>query len=115
MRPKTRCSVEAIPRPRDRGSDLGRVRGAGRNFHRNLAEATDNVLLLSLFDHLNAVRRAVAWNMVVRSSDRPPRTHSSFAEHDAIVAAIEARDPKSAQEAMRAHLGSVSARLFGEG
>lgn len=84
------------------------------NFHRELAEATDNVLLLSLFDHLNAVRRAVAWNMVVRSSDRPPRTHSSFSEHDAIVAAVEARDPKAAQDAMRAHLGSVSARLFGE-
>ena len=84
------------------------------NFHRELAEATDNVLLLSLFDHLNAVRRAVAWNMVIRSSDRPPRTHSSFAEHDAIVAAIEARDPKAAQDAMRAHLGSVSSRLFGE-
>ena len=84
------------------------------NFHRVLAEATDNVLLLSLFDHLNAVRRAVAWNMVVRTSDRPPRTHSSFAEHDVIVAAIEARDPKAAQDAMRAHLGSVSARLFGE-
>ncbi len=84
------------------------------NFHRMLAEATDNVLLLSLFDHLNAVRRAVAWNTVVRSSVRPARTHSSFAEHDIIVAAIEARDPKAAQEAMRTHLGSVSARLFGE-
>lgn len=84
------------------------------NFHRVLAEATDNVLLLSLFDHLNAVRRAVAWNMVVRSSVRPPRTHSSFAEHDTIVAAIVARDPKAAHDAMRAHLGSVTARLFGE-
>lgn len=84
------------------------------NFHRVLAEAADNVLLLSLFDHLNAVRRAVAWNTVVRTSERPPRTHSSFAEHDAIVAAIEARDPKAAQDAMRTHLGSVSARLFGE-
>jgi DNA-binding FadR family transcriptional regulator len=84
------------------------------NFHRALAEATDNVLLLSLFDHLNAVRRAVAWNTVVRSSDRPARTHSSFSEHEAIVAAIEARDPTSAHTAMRTHLGSVAARLFGE-
>ncbi|WP_439122323.1 FadR/GntR family transcriptional regulator [Marivita sp.] len=84
------------------------------NFHRTLAEATDNVLLLSLFDHLNAVRRAVAWNNVVRQSERPARTHSSFSEHDTIVAAIEARDPKAAQAAMRTHLGSVAARLFGE-
>lgn len=83
-------------------------------FHRTIAEATDNVLLLSLFDHLNQVRRAVAWNSVVRSSERPARDHSSFAEHDRITAAIEARDPAEAHAAMRAHLGSVSARLFGD-
>lgn len=82
--------------------------------HRRIAEASDNVLLLSLFDHLNSVRRAVAWNTVRRGSDCPPRDHTSFAEHDDVVAAIEARDPAAAQAAMRAHLDSVSARLFGE-
>lgn len=83
-------------------------------FHRAIAEATGNPLLLSLFDHLNQVRRAVAWNTVVRVSARPPRSHSSFAEHDAILTAIEARDPGAAFTAMRTHLGSVSARLFEE-
>ena len=73
-----------------------------------------NVLLLSIFDHLNQVRRAVAWNSVVRYSDRPARDHSSFAEHNQIVAAIEARDAPAAHAAMRQHLGSVSARLFGD-
>ena len=83
-------------------------------FHRAVAEATGNVLLLSLFDRLNQVRRAVAWNTVVRKLPHPPADHSSFTEHDRIVAAIEARDPASAFAAMRDHLGSVSARLFGE-
>ena len=83
-------------------------------FHRAIAEATGNPLLLSLFDHLNQVRRAVAWNTVIRQSNRPPRSHSSFAEHDTILAAIEARDPSAAFGAMRTHLGSVSARLFEE-
>lgn len=83
-------------------------------FHRAVAEATGNVLLLSLFDHLNQVRRAVAWNAVVRATPRPPRRHNSYAEHDRITAAIEARDPTAAHAAMRDHLGSVSARLFGE-
>ena len=83
-------------------------------FHRAIAEATGNVLLLSLFDRLNQVRRAVAWNTVVRKLPYPPADHSSFAEHDRIVAAIEARDPAAAFAAMRDHLGSVSARLFGE-
>jgi DNA-binding FadR family transcriptional regulator len=82
--------------------------------HRMIAEASNNILLLSLFDHLNAVRRAVAWNSVIRKSEQPPRDHSSFSEHDRIVAAVEARDPAAAHAAMRAHLGSVSVRLFGE-
>jgi len=83
-------------------------------FHRAVAQASDNAMLMALFDQLNQVRRAVAWGNVVRGTMRPPRDHSSFAEHDRIAAAIEARDPAAAQEAMRAHIGSVSARLFGE-
>ena len=82
--------------------------------HRTVAEATDNVLLLALFDQLNQVRRAVAWNTVIRKSARPARDHSSFAEHNTLIDAIEARDPKAAHEAMRSHLGSVSSRLFGD-
>jgi DNA-binding FadR family transcriptional regulator len=71
-------------------------------------------LLLSLFDHLNAVRRGVAWKTVVRSSVRPAFDHTSFAEHDQILAAIEARDPSAAHASMRTHLVSVSNRLFGD-
>ncbi len=83
-------------------------------FHCAVAEATDNPLLLTLFVQLNLVRRAVAVSNVVRGSDRPSEDHKSFAEHERIVAAIEARDPAEAYDAMRAHLGSVSARLFEE-
>jgi DNA-binding FadR family transcriptional regulator len=83
-------------------------------FHRTVAEASDNLLLLSLFDQLNGVRRAVAWGNVTRRSPQPSPDHSSFAEHDAIAAAIASRDPVAAYESMRAHLRSVSQRLFGE-
>lgn len=83
-------------------------------FHRTVAEASDNLLLLTLFDQLNEVRRAVAWGSVTRESAHPSPDHSSFAEHDAIAAAIASRDPAAAQEAMRRHLGSVARRLFGE-
>lgn len=83
-------------------------------FHRSIAEAADNVLLLALFDQLNQVRRAVAWGNVERKTQRPPRVHSSFAEHDEITTAIENRDASAAQDAMRRHLGSVSARLYDE-
>ncbi len=83
-------------------------------FHRSVAEATGNDLLLSLFDRLNQVRRAIAWSAVVRSTREPPADHASFSEHDRIVAAIVARTPDSAFLAMRDHLSSVSNRLFGE-
>lgn len=84
-------------------------------FHRAIAEASDNLLLLGLFDQLNRVRRAVAFGVVTRSTPRPSPDHSSFAEHEAIAAAIERRDRVGAQETMRAHLQSVSRRLFEEG
>lgn len=83
-------------------------------FHRHLAEATDNILLVALFDQLNETRRAVAGASVVRQSAKPPAGHSSFSEHREIVEAIEGRDPHRAFDAMRRHIGSVSARLFGE-
>ena len=114
------ASDEAVIRlklARDRAVDAGNwdtYEAQDDSFHRTVAGATDNVLLLALFDQLNQVRRAVAWNTVVRQSTRPPRDHSSFGEHDRILAAIEARDPAAAHAAMRAHLGSVSARLFAE-
>ncbi len=83
-------------------------------FHRAVAEASDNILLVTLFDQLNQVRRAVAWGNVVRDTKRPPENHTSFAEHDRIADAIGARNPAEAADAMRQHIGSVSARLFGE-
>lgn len=83
-------------------------------FHRSIAEASDNLLLLTLFDQLNQVRRAVTWGNVTRETVRPSNSHSSFAEHEAIAAAIAARNPESAFESMRNHLRSVSDRLFGE-
>jgi DNA-binding FadR family transcriptional regulator len=83
-------------------------------FHRSVAEASDNLLLLSLFDQLNEVRRAVAWGSVTRVSAHPSADHSSFQEHDAIADAIVSRNPGAAYEAMRRHIGSVAKRLFGE-
>lgn len=83
-------------------------------FHRIIAEASDNLLLLSIFDQLNMVRRAVAWGNVKRQTIKPSRTHTSFAEHENIARAIEQRNPNDAYEAMRKHLRSVSGRLFEE-
>ena len=81
-------------------------------FHRAVAEAADNALLVAVFDQINRVRRAVAWGAVARRSVKPAPEHSSFAEHRRILAAIGARDADAAWQSMRDHLKSVAERLF---
>jgi DNA-binding FadR family transcriptional regulator len=79
--------------------------------HRTIAEATQNNLLLSLLDTLNAVRRAVTWGRLRADPVKPGPDHHSFAEHDAIVAAIADRDMTRAAAGMRQHLQTVERNL----
>jgi DNA-binding FadR family transcriptional regulator len=79
--------------------------------HRAIAVSAGNAVLLSLFDGLNTIRRAVTWRRLRPEDARPPRDHHSFADHDAIVAAINARDDAAAEAAMRRHLGRVGENL----
>ena len=72
------------------------------------------MLLVALFEQMNRVQQSVARVRVVRETARPPRSHTSFTEHRTIAEAIEAHDPRGAHDAMRRHIGSVSARLFEE-
>lgn len=82
-------------------------------FHRCVAQATENIVLLSIFDQVLQIRRSIAWDTVVRETVRPPPGYKSFMEHREILTAIEARNPKAAHDAMRDHIGLVSSRLFG--
>jgi DNA-binding FadR family transcriptional regulator len=82
------------------------------HFHRTVAEAAGNTVLTALFDQLNAVRRAVVWGRLRDQTERPPRDHHSFAEHDRILAALSDRDQGAAQRAMLEHLLSVQANLL---
>ncbi|WP_374375326.1 FadR/GntR family transcriptional regulator [Dongia sp.] len=82
------------------------------HFHRVIAESTQNALLLALLDSLTAVRRAVAWGRLRADKVKPDSDHHSFAEHDAILAAIEARDMDRAAQEMRRHLASVERKLL---
>jgi DNA-binding FadR family transcriptional regulator len=80
--------------------------------HRAIAEAAHNAVLLALFDTLNAVRRAVVWGRLRDEDPHPPADHHSFAEHAAIVEAIEERDLAAAATRMRLHLETVQALLI---
>jgi DNA-binding FadR family transcriptional regulator len=80
--------------------------------HRVIGEATQNYLLLALLDTLNAVRRTVTWGRLRVNKERPGPDHHSFAEHEAIVNAIEDRDRNRARDAMRQHLEQVERNLL---
>ena len=81
-------------------------------FHRAIAQAAHNALLLAVFDTVNAVRRTVVWGRLRDADPHPPADHHSFAEHAAIVAAIEERDLAAAANRMRLHLRHVQTLLL---
>lgn len=76
-------------------------------FHRAIAAATRNKLLVGLFDTLAAVRRSTTWGQL-RSTELPPADHASFLEHEAIAE----RDPDLAADRMRGHLQTVRDRIL---
>lgn len=108
------ANIKVASEGAENASDWSSYEDFDDRFHRAIAVATDNPLLVALYDQLNTVQRTVAWATVVRETNGPAHSHPSFAEHREILAAIESRDANRAHEAMRKHIASVSARLFGE-
>ena len=88
--------------------------GWDNRLHRTVAEATQNTLLLGLFDTMNAVRRAATWGRLRAPPVRPSPDHHSFSEHEALVEAIAHRDLAGAAAAMRTHLQSVERNLLAQ-
>ncbi|MBT3361543.1 MAG: FadR family transcriptional regulator [Rhodospirillales bacterium] len=80
--------------------------------HSAIAAATRNTLLVSMCGTMNTVRRAVVWGQLRPNKVKPPANHHSFAEHEAIVDAIEQRDMQQAADRMRCHLVSVQQAIL---
>jgi len=78
-------------------------------FHVQIAEATGNPLFSRLIDGLRSVLQEQSHAM----SSFHGRRDRAIAEHYAILEAIIRRDPRSAGEAMAAHLDAVAALQFG--
>lgn len=71
---------------------------ADRRFHCLLAEATGNIILHSLV----VAGADLLYESMAETGDAP--SADSLAEHARIVAALQARDPVAARQAMRDHL-----------
>lgn len=81
--------------------------------HRLIAEATHDSLLLLLYETLHTQGRSgldVRLQEVFGQESAPSETNK---QHQTIVTAIKSGNPDRAEEAMRAHLTQVRAKLFG--
>jgi GntR family transcriptional repressor for pyruvate dehydrogenase complex len=80
-------------------------------FHQKLAESVRNTLFLAVFEAVSAVRREAAWARMRESSHSDRLINDLSTQHREIVDAIEQRDPKRAEDAMRRHLVQVEQAL----
>lgn len=83
-------------------------------FHALIAKSAGNPLLFDLHRIVNGVRMIVVWKRLRLTDDAPQADYHSFAEHEAIVKALERRDRLGARAAMSAHLKSTIAVMTAE-
>ncbi|APX91656.1 hypothetical protein BWR19_01085 [Halomonas sp. 1513] len=81
-------------------------------FHKLIADSTQNLITASMFDMLSGVRRAMVWGRRRTNTLRPEPDHHSFDEHESIIHAIADRDPAAASAQMLQHLLSVERQLL---
>ncbi|HUL64794.1 MAG TPA: FadR/GntR family transcriptional regulator [Burkholderiaceae bacterium] len=85
-----------------------------KQFHLTLADMTGNAVLARLVGDLFDERHSPI-SAKIRSRFESARTwKAALKEHEAILRAIEARDPIAAQAAMRAHLKASAQRWVGD-
>lgn len=84
-------------------------------FHRAIAIATHNALLLNAYDLVAHARGDPEWRKLKakRHLARPDRRLEVLEEHQAILVALEERDATAAREAVLAHLSKVRANILG--
>jgi DNA-binding FadR family transcriptional regulator len=79
--------------------------------HESIIAATHSPLLATLYASIETARHGHIWGDLKRRSASAERRSQYQADHHEIVAALKARDPAAAVQAMRAHLMRVSDHL----
>jgi GntR family uxuAB operon transcriptional repressor len=82
--------------------------------HRAAMAASHSPLLARLYAVIEEARHNRFWGDLKRRSASRERQRAYQADHAELVAALRARDPERAVEAMRAHLARVDSHLFGD-
>ncbi|WP_198516939.1 FadR/GntR family transcriptional regulator [Sinorhizobium meliloti] len=80
-------------------------------FHTKIAESVRNTMFWGVFRLINSVRKEQHWVSSRTRVFTRGVSEEMVRQHDAIVAAIAARDSQAAEEAMRAHIATAGARI----
>lgn len=81
-------------------------------FHRGVAAASRNPVLLHLVEHTVGILRQQIWSELERRSQSRGGMAQFLEQHRPILVAIENSDPEAATQAMLDHIDSVEARLL---
>ena len=104
------CEAEGRKRP----ADLDRFLQLSHGFHSALAGSCGNSILSDMTRQLVDVASHPLWMLVNGMHVREEQARNlQIAEHREILDAIARRDSAGAHEAMVAHLGGLSGRIFG--
>jgi GntR family transcriptional repressor for pyruvate dehydrogenase complex len=85
-----------------------------RQFHLTLAEMSGNAILSRLIEELFDERHSPITAKISSRFESTRTWKTALKEHEAILKAVEARDPIAAQAAMRAHLKASALRWVGD-
>jgi DNA-binding FadR family transcriptional regulator len=82
-----------------------------RAFHTAIAQACDNVVLLETVQTFWDARRGPLFERLGDYFETVPSWRMAIAEHEAVLAAIRAKDPQAARTAMQGHMDKSHSRF----
>lgn len=88
----------------DAATSFEAYEAADGEFHRAIALATRNPLMVMLYETMEREREAIIWGSMRRRFLTPARRVESRKEHRRILKEIENRHPEGAEAAVQAHL-----------
>ena len=111
----TRCDIDKLfelAEASRTAADPKSYEKADAEFHRRIAVAARNPLMIAIFDAVLAVASDGGWRHGRETAQCSNNQTAYAAAHRKIAEAIAERNPELAEERMRAHLSSVQQRLI---
>lgn len=104
--------LDACARSYHRADNFDAYEVADASFHRAIAMATHNPLLISAYETFMTADAQAEWGSIRQRFLTAERRVSSRAEHDKILATIRNRDSAAAFNAAREHLQHITTALL---